>query len=253
MTQKQKIFAQWDVSPKVVAFSTTRQGGVSKAPYASFNLGMHVGDDHLLVATNREALRRSLAPNLEWQMLDQVHSCDVVNVDVAVADITADALFTSRKNLVCCVQTADCLPVFIAALDGTEVAMVHAGWRGLASGIVENALAAMSTPADRLAIWLGPAIGPCHFEIGAEVKARFFEDAASEVTEVALEKSFKPSENPGKYMADLYAIVRLKLSALGVQAVSGGNYCTYCDESSFFSYRRDAVTGRMINAIYIEA
>ncbi|CAN0511753.1 unnamed protein product, partial [Scytosiphon promiscuus] len=147
------------------------------------------------------------------------------------------------------VQTADCLPVFLASKEGAEIAVVHAGWKGLASGIVENTVAAMTTPKERVVAWLGPAIGACHFEVGSEVRAAFLaSDALS-----GLERCFAKATKADKYMADLYGIARMKLEALGVHSVSGGDSCTHCDEDKFYSYRRDGVTGRMLNAIYIEA
>ena len=253
MNQDQMIRAEWDVSPRVVAFSSTRTGGSSNPPFDSFNLGMHVGDDPVSVAKNRRALVAGWPGELRWQWLDQVHSSDVVAVTEAGPPITADAVLTKASNIVCCVQTADCLPLFVASLDGSEVAMIHAGWKGLAAGIVESTIAAMATPTQRLAVWMGPGIGPCHFEVGAQVRESFLASSNSAVPATALEQGFSRSNNSGKYMADLFAIARLKLTALGVQAISGGNSCTYCDRDRFFSYRRDGVTGRMINAIYIEA
>ncbi len=253
MREEQLILAEWEVSPKIIAFSTTRSGGVSSSPYDSFNLGLHVGDDPAAVAENRRTLAAGWPAGLRWQWLDQVHSSDVVVIDEAGPQRCGDALITRSSDVVCCVQTADCLPLFVSAIDGVEVAIIHAGWKGLAAGIVENTVAAMATPARELAVWLGPAIGPCHFEVGAEVREDFLATASSAASSALLEQCFGPSNNRGRYMADLFAIARLKLSALGVQAVSGGNRCTYCDRDSYFSYRRDGVTGRMVNAIYIEA
>lgn len=253
MSPQQLIPAQWEVSPQVVAFSTTRGGGISSAPYASFNMGQHVGDDTADVAENRASLAAALPADLRWQWLNQVHGSDVVRVEEAVAPLTADALLTTRSRVICCVQTADCLPLFVAAIDGSEVAAIHAGWKGLAAGVVENAIAAMCTPVDRLAVWLGPAIGPCHFEVGAEVRECFLAAARSPAAADSLERCFGPAGIEGKYLADLYQIARSKLAALGVRAINGGNLCTYCDAESFFSYRRDGVTGRMLHAIYIDA
>lgn len=253
MTLKQAIFADWAVSPSIVAFSTTRLGGVSESPFASFNLATHVGDDSHRVASNRALLKEQLPQQVEWQWLEQVHGNDVVVVNKAGPTLAADAMLTTRANLVCCVQTADCLPVFVAALDGTEVAVIHAGWKGLASGVIENTISRMSTPFSNLAVWLGPAIGPCHFEVGEEVRDCFLVAAGSSSLVPAMESCFTSSKNQGKFMADMYAIARLKLSALGIEKISGGNYCTYCADDQFFSYRRDGVTGRMLSAIYIDA
>lgn len=250
MTLAQTIFADWDVSPNIVAFSTTRQGGLSKPPYGSFNLATHVGDDPSLVASNRALLQEQLSRQLTWQWLEQVHGTDVAVVHESGPVITADALLTTQANLICCIQTADCLPLFVAAIDGTEVAAIHAGWQGLASGVIEETIARMSTPASELAVCLGPAIGPCHYEVGTDVRDRFLTDSALSVT---IESCFLPNKNRGKYMADLYAIAKLKLAELGIDKISGGDHCTYCDNEKFFSYRRDGITGRMLHAIYIEA
>ena len=253
MTVKQTILADWAVSPSIVAFTTTRQGGVSQPPFASFNLATHVGDDSNRVASNRALLKELLPQQAEWQWLEQVHGNDVAVVNEAGPTLIADAMLTSTGNVVCCIQTADCLPLFVAAVDGTEIAAIHAGWKGLASGVIENTISRMSTPVSNLAVWLGPAIGPCHFEVGGEVRGSFLAAAGSSSLASAMEACFVSSKNQGKFMADIYAIARLKLSALGIDKISGGDYCTHCDDERFFSYRRDGVTGRMLNAIYIEA
>ena len=254
MIEDQLIFADWNAPSTVVALSTTRKGGISAAPYASFNVGTHVGDDPAHVDANRAILQRELPPNLRWQWLDQVHGTDVLEVVETGSALTADGLLTREKNLICCVQTADCLPIFVAAIDGSEIAMTHAGWKGLASGIIENTISAMKSSGKDLAVWLGPAIASCHFEVGAEVRECFLAAEASESTKYELERCFSPAKSHGKYMADLYGIARIKLSSLGISHgnISGGTHCTYCDEDRFFSYRRDGVTGRMLNAIYIE-
>lgn len=253
MTVSGAIFADWDVSSKIVAFTTTRDGGVSKPPYSSFNLATHVGDDPAHVHANRGLLQEQFPDHLTWQWLNQVHGTDVAVIERVGPEPSADAVLTRRSGLVCCVQTADCLPLLVAAVDGSEVAAIHAGWKGLASGVIESTIARLSTPAVKLAVWLGPAIGPCHFEVGAEVRDCFQRASKSLSEPVALQSCFTPSQNSGRYMADLYAIARLRLTALGVREISGGEYCTHCNETEFYSYRRDAVTGRMLNAIYIEA
>ncbi|GJM12326.1 MAG: laccase domain protein [Pseudohongiella sp.] len=253
MTAEQTIFADWDVSPNIVAFSTTRLGGVSKPPYDSFNVATHVQDDPGSVDSNRKLLRGRFPKRLVWQWLEQVHGTDVAIVDEAGPDLTADALSTAQPNLVCCIQTADCLPLLVSAIDGSEVAAVHAGWKGLASGVIENTIAHMSTPAVELAVWLGPAIGPCHYEVGEEVREAFLRNAGSPLQAAALEDCFTASPNRGKYMADLYGVSRQKLADLGVGELSGGEHCSHCDAERFYSYRREGVTGRMLSAIYIDA
>jgi purine-nucleoside/S-methyl-5'-thioadenosine phosphorylase / adenosine deaminase len=244
---------EWDAPSNIVAFSTTRQGGVSKPPFDSLNLATHVGDDLELVTKNRALIEERFKQQNQWQWLDQVHGTDVVLVDQAGPERTADAVVTAYPNLVCCVQTADCLPLLVASLNGDEVAAIHAGWKGLASGVIEKTIAQMvSNPSD-LVVWLGPAIGPCHFEVGQEVKDCYLEAATTPSQVLVTENCFTVSENPEKYMADLYALARLRLRALGVEKVSGGGHCTHCAADQFFSYRRDGVTGRMLSAIYIAA
>ncbi len=252
MKLKNAIYADWIVPANIVAFSTSRIGGVSEAPYASLNIAKHVGDKVEHVMANRALLSEKLSPQLRWQWLQQVHGTDVASITKPKPEITADALLTRSPNLVCCVQTADCLPVYLAAKDGTEVAIVHAGWRGLAAGIVENAISSMWTPATEIVAWLGPAIGPCHFEVGAEVKEAFLYTEESAEAESALESCFKLGTGAGKFMADLYAIAKFKLRQQGVAQVSGGDHCTHCEKDQLFSFRRDGLTGRMLNAIYIE-
>ncbi len=247
------IIAEWDAQPNIVAFSTSRAGGVSGAPYVSFNFATHVGDDEFLVAKNRSLLAERLPSKLRWQWLRQVHGAEVAIVSEPTSALTADALVTSNSSLVCCVQTADCLPIFLATNSGDEVALAHAGWRGLAAGILENTVKAMTAPASDLIAWLGPAIGPCHFEVGIEVKQCFLDTAISTDVEAALASCFYSVPQREKFMADMYAIARIKLHHLGVGQVSGGDRCTYCGKDQFFSFRREGTTGRMLNAIYIEA
>ncbi len=253
MTVEHIPFTDWDVSSRVVAFSTTREGGLSVPPYDSFNLATHVGDDPVRVFSNRERLEGQLPSPLSWQWLDQVHGTDVAVVESAGREITADALLTTRPNLVCCVQTADCLPLLVAARDGLEIAAIHAGWKGLATGVIENTIAKMATPASSLVVWLGPAIGPCHFEVGGEVRECFLSPSSTKSAKSEIEACFASGKNPEKFMADLYAIARLKLRSLGIADIVGGERCTHCDDEKFYSYRRDGVTGRMLSAIYIEA
>lgn len=249
-----RISADWNVPAKVVAFSTTRIGGVSESNFASLNLAAHVGDDPRHVEENRALLEASLPQGIKLQWLNQIHSTDVVAIDHAGQEITADAVITRQENLVCAVQTADCLPLFVSSLAGDEVAMIHAGWKGLAAGIIENTIQTMSSEPKDLAVWLGPAIGPCHFEVGSEVRELFLSASTSNNNHNnALKDCFAPTQQADKYMADLYALAKIKLAWLGVESVSGGSHCTHCDADQFFSYRRDGVTGRMLNLIYIEA
>jgi len=243
---------QWDVPNSVVAAVTTRAGGVSESPYASLNIANHVGDEPNNILQNRQLLSEKFGVNLRWQWLQQIHGVESVRVSEAKESIEADGLFTQASDLVCCVMTADCLPIFFAAKNGCEVAVAHAGWRGLAGGIVENTVSQFSVPTIDISAWLGPAIGPCHFEVGSEVRDVFLSQVSNPNNKLLLEQCFSPVENSPKLMADLVAVARLKLAALGITDVSGGDYCTYCNEEDFFSYRRDGVTGRLLSMIYID-
>jgi polyphenol oxidase len=237
----------WQAPAQISAFVSSRSGGVSAPPYASFNLADHVGDRSTAVAENRQRLADRLPTGLQFQWLQQVHGNDIVAVNAAGGVVEADAITTRTPGIACCVLTADCLPLFLASRHGDEVALVHAGWRGMAAGIIENSVAALHTrPADLLA-WLGPAIGPCHFEVGEDVKDAFLKSRA----DAALEACFQPAAQSSKFMADLYALARLKLRALGVTAIDGGDDCSYCNEQQFFSYRRDGVCGRNLSLIYL--
>lgn len=241
------IPVDWDVSSNVTAFTTTRAGGISMPPYNSFNLAHHVGDDLEAVAANRQQLTEWFDKDVSFQWLNQVHGTKVRRIDVAAIPYQADALVTQHKGIACCVLTADCLPVFMAAKDGSEVAVAHAGWRGLVDGVIENTLQGMKTPAANVAAHLGPAIGSCHFEVGVDVLNRFKDVDDSE----AVEKCFCPSSGADKYMADLVGLARLRLQGLGVE-VSSSNTCTVCESETLYSYRHTPVTGRMANVIFIE-
>jgi YfiH family protein len=231
----------WPAPANVRACGTTRAGGTSLPPFDSLNLGDHVEDDPQAVADNRRLLIERLSCQPAW--LKQVHSPDVVAADPAQVPI-ADASWSSAPGIACCVLTADCLPALFCDRAGTRVAAAHAGWRGLANGVLENTLDAMAVePADILA-WLGPAIGPQAFEVGPEVREAFLAQHA-ETAQV-----FLPSRNAGKYMADIYALARIRLAARGVTAVYGGGLCTVNDER-FFSYRRAARTGRFASLVWL--
>lgn len=238
------IVPDWDAPGRVRALSTTRNGGVSAAPYGSFNLGLHVDDKRADVLANRALLRGALPEEPKW--LDQVHGVAVVDAGMAGEARCGDAAVARRSGAVCAVMTADCLPVLLCDRRGTVVAAAHAGWRGLLAGVLENCVERMAVPGAELLAWLGPAIGPDAFEVGAEVRSAFVERDAEAAT------AFRPGERSGKWMADLYALARMRLSAAGVGAVWGGEYCTCSDSARFFSYRRDGVTGRMASLIWLE-
>lgn len=234
------ILPNWPAPRNVRACTTTRDGGVSLGPYASLNLGDHVGDDPAHVAENRARLRRELELPAEPLWLTQVHGTAVAEG----AGGCADASVAFGPGTVCTVMTADCLPLLLCDRAGTAVAAVHAGWRGLLAGVIEAAVSRLHVPGADLLAWLGPAIGPQAFEVGEEVRAAFVaEDAAAAV-------AFHPAPG-GRWLADIYALARLRLARCGVTAVYGGELCTWSDAARFYSYRRDGVTGRMASLIWL--
>jgi YfiH family protein len=236
------IAPDWQTPPGVVAVSTERRGGTSVGPYASLNLGNHVGDDAARVAANREALGVRLGLPSEPAWLDQVHGTRVIDLDVEPPG-TADAAVTSGVGRVCAVLTADCLPVVLASVDGSRVGVAHAGWRGLAAGVLPALVTRMGVAPGRLVAWLGPAIGQACYEVGTEVHDAFVaQDPAAAACFAA--------RRPGHWLADLYGLARLSLGAAGVSAVFGGGYCTFTDEARFFSHRRAAPCGRMATLIW---
>ena len=238
------ISPTWNAPTNIGALSTTRAGGCSVAPFASLNLGLHVGDDEQAVLANRNSLAQRLPKSPVW--LNQVHSADVVMVDeqfTTASVLNADALYTRLQNQPLAIMTADCLPVLLTSLCGSEVAAIHGGWRGLNLGIIANTLAHFNAPAEQIIAWLGPAIGAQKFEVGAEVKMAFCEQSHTHTT------AFKALAN-GKYLADIYAIAGQQLSQLGVKNISGGEFCTVSQPAQFFSYRRDGQTGRMASLIW---
>lgn len=235
------IVPNWPAPENVRAFQTTRQGGYSAAPYASLNLGTHVGDQPLIVARNRMLLAPMLPSEPVW--LNQVHGVAVADAANAGCLPEADACFSAHRGAVCVVMTADCLPVLLCDDKGTVVGAAHAGWRGLCDGVIEATVQSMQVPASTLMAWLGPAIGPEKFEVGDEVRSAFVARQAQAAA------AFVPGEH-GKWLADIYQLARLRLLALGISRIYGGDLCTYTDER-FYSYRRDGVTGRMGTIIYL--
>lgn len=238
------IVPDWPAPPAVRALTTTRHGGASIGAHASFNLAGHVGDDPAAVAANRERLRARVPVPPLW--LNQVHGVQCVCVDAADEHADADAAWTRERQRACVVMTADCLPVLLCDEAGSVVAAAHAGWRGLAAGVLEATVAAMATPEARLLAWLGPAIGPTAFEVGGEVRAAFVGDDAAAAT------AFAPGV-AGKWWCDLYALARLRLARAGVERVYGGGFCTASETGRFFSYRREGVTGRMASLVWLAA
>ncbi len=237
----------WPAPARVRAGCSTRPGGVSESGWASLNLGSHVQDVAAHVQENRRRLAHWVGLGAErFYWLNQVHGTDVVRLPVKdVPD--ADASFTTEFRQVCTVLTADCLPVLFCDQHGTRVAAAHAGWRGLCGGVLERTIGALACPPEQLLAWLGPAIGPDHFEVGPEVRDAFVGQAG----EAAL--AFRPSlDRPGHYLANIYQLARQRLQRLGVVQVYGGDHCTVADASRFYSYRRDRVTGRMASFVWLD-
>ena len=252
------LLADWPAPPGVVAFTTLRRGaGVSVAPFDTFNVGARCGDDACAVASNRAELahRAGLPSPPRW--LRQVHGTGVLRSDAPAAAATAgdveaepeaDAAVASAPGTVLAILTADCLPVVFAARDGSEVAAAHAGWRGLADGMLEATLAAMHTPPGDVIAWLGPAAGPAHYEIGGDVRDAFLAHSAQ------VEAAFVATR-PGHWRVDLYALARQRLQAAGMNPadIHGGDQCTIADPSRWYSHRRDRRSGRMATLVWIQS
>ncbi|MBX3685619.1 MAG: peptidoglycan editing factor PgeF [Rhodocyclaceae bacterium] len=238
------IVPDWPAPRNVRALSTTRLGGFSDAPYDSLNLGMHVGDTPEAVGLNRSRLAKALPAQPLW--LDQVHGIDVAECGRDPSGTRADASVARGSGLVCAVMTADCLPVLFCDEAGAVVAAAHAGWRGLEAGVLEAAVRSMRVPPSGIMAWLGPAIGPQHFEVGGEVREAFLRRGPE------ADAAFKATGNAGKWLADLYLLARQRLWSIGVERVCGGNLCTFADPGRFYSYRRDKVTGRMASMVWLE-
>ena len=248
------ILPDWIGAPSNIgAFSTERAGGISLAPYddgrggGGFNFGTHTADNPGNVLQNRALLRRLLPAEPVW--LRQVHGNLVVDAATVAPNTVpaADASFTDRPGVVCAVMTADCLPVLLCDTRGAVVGAAHAGWRGLAAGVLQNTIAAMrGAGAGNLLAWLGPAIGPAHFEVGTDVLAAFV------AQDPRCAAAFRPlTDQPGKYLADLYHLARLILADNGVGRIAGGSHCTVTEAKRFYSFRRDQETGRMATLIWI--
>jgi YfiH family protein len=247
------IVPDWPAPANVRAMVTTRLGGVSSPPWDSFNLAQHVGDNVTNVDSNRKLLRACLPAEPVW--LNQVHGTLCVDADQVGVDNTADAAYAFRAGVVCAVMTADCLPVLLCRADGSAVAAVHAGWRGLSAGVIEATVSALNLsgelvrnadrPGIELMAWLGPAIGPAAFEVGDEVRAEFI---AHDETAA---QAFRPGTG-GKWWCDIYQLARQRLWACDVRRITSADFCTVSDSRRFFSYRRDGVTGRMASLIWME-
>lgn len=254
----QWVEPDWPAPGRVRALSTLRSGGVSLAPYASLNLGDHVGDMPGAVAENRRRLVVEAGLPAEPVWLAQVHGIRVADLDAGAsvgaqgpaakfpgAAITADAACTRRPGRVCAILTADCLPVLLTEESGGVVAAAHAGWRGLAGGVIEATVGSLGERPERLMAWLGPAIGPEHFEVGAEVREAMLKEDPGAVGAFTLNAR-------GRFMADLGTLTRRRLEALGVARIYGGGRCTHADAGRYFSHRRDGVTGRQATLIWLD-
>jgi len=245
MAELDFITPNWPAAAHVKSLQTTRSGGVSHAPYASLNLGAHVNDDPLAVAHNRQLLAPYLPSAPVW--INQVHGIDVIAAETSHSLQSADAAYTTTKNIVCVTMTADCLPILLCDKRGTVVAAVHAGWRGLCDGVIEAAVVKMAVPASEILAWLGPAIGAHAFEVGADVRAQFIQ------SDQQAHLAFKPLAD--KWLCDLYLLATQRLNNSGVRQLYGGGvnaeFCTYTDATRFYSFRRDNVTGRMATLIWL--
>jgi len=247
------IAPEWPAAAGVRAAFTLRTGGVSVAPYDSLNMGAAIGDSPEAVAENRRRVRDALRLPAEPGWLEQVHGAQVVALGASahgagggVAGARGDASVAWGSGQVCAIRVADCMPVLFAAVDGSAVGAAHAGWRGLAGGVLEATVARMGVPASRLIAWMGPAIGQSNFEVGDDVRAAFME------TDPAAASAFVANAR-GRWQCDLYALARRRLAALGVAGIYGGRWCTFAESERFFSYRRSGKCGRMAALIWIEA
>lgn len=238
------IQADWAAPPGITAGCSLRTGGVSSGKFGSLNLGLHVGDDPVAVNENRERFVADCGLPSAPLWLSQVHRTRVARDPEPETE--ADASVTSKAGLVLAVMVADCLPVLFASDDGTEVAAAHAGWRGLSAGVLENTVRAFDKPPRNLVAWLGPAISQAAFEVGDEVRQAFIDWNA------AVSDCFVRNDRD-RWQADLYGLARQRLQAIGVQRISGGEFCTYADAGRFFSYRRDGQCGRMAAFVFRSA
>ncbi|MFQ3236803.1 MAG: YfiH family protein [Paraglaciecola sp.] len=243
MDETKFITPNWPAPKNVKAFSSTRCGGFSRGPYASLNVGQHVGDDINLVYANRDLLPHT--QDIVW--LSQIHSTTCVElISTRKQNMTADAGYTAIPGIVCAVMSADCLPILLCNRSGSLVAAVHAGWKGLAAGIVENIVQKLACEKNEILAWLGPAISQAHFEVGNNVRTALIDYPAA----------FIRNKQSDQYRVDLYQIARDKLAAVGVHDIYGGDHCTYSENNLFFSHRRSTHqglihTGRMVSAIYL--
>lgn len=241
------ITPNWPAPEHVKAFSTTRSGGVSSGPYQGLNLGLHVADDSSDVLQNRALLQQAVGLNQPLAWLNQVHSDVCIEITAPLNNTPdVDGSWTRANGLGCVVMTADCLPVLLTDKQGSFVAAVHAGWRGLCSGIIENTIKQVGAAPQQVLVWLGPAISQAAFQVGEEVKQAF------ETKNAQASQAFLPDSEKGKWRADLYALARMQLANIGVKHVYGGEHCTFNEAERFYSYRRQSQTGRMASVIFLQ-
>ncbi|MFK0571439.1 peptidoglycan editing factor PgeF [Endozoicomonas sp.] len=246
LNDERYLWADWPAPNNIKALVTTRKGGLSEAGFSSFNLGLYSGDDQDKVRSNRQLLQCDLDLVKTPLWLKQVHGVKVANARTDRQETEADASVSLQSGSACVVLTADCLPVLFCNLDGTVVAAAHAGWKGLAAGILEATVQSMAVPLETVMAWFGPAISQQYFEVGPEVRAQFIaEDAGSET-------AFLPGEGD-RWFADLYSMARRRLHRVGVNHIYGGEYCSYGQPELFYSYRRDGkLSGRTASLIWID-
>jgi len=248
MLDGRAVVADWPASVRVRTLVTTRRiPGNSKPPYDAFNLGLRSGEDQRVVFANRELLARAFALPATPRWLHQVHGNRSLRLteEIIVGEPEADAAFTSQAGIVLAILTADCLPILVCADDGAEIAAIHAGWRGLAAGVIESCITRLLTPRERLLVWLGPAIGAVSYEVGDEVRAAFVDADGNAAAAFA-------ATRPGHWRCDLYLLAQQRLSALGIAKVFGGKFDTFADDR-FYSYRRDgARSGRFASLVWKE-
>jgi len=245
------IRPRWPAPANVKAVITTRGGGCSAAPYDSNNLGLHVGDQEADVLENRQLLLAALGLRQPPQWLEQIHGAKVVEALPDGLVRTADGCYSHQPGVACVVMTADCLPVLLCDRQGRQVAAAHAGWRGLAKGILASTVESFAADPATIMAYLGPAISVDQFEVGIEVLEAYCESARSQEQLEAITAAFRPSMRPLHFYADIYALARAELAALGVRDVYGGDYCTYSEVERFYSYRRESQTGRMASLIWL--
>jgi YfiH family protein len=240
----------WPAPQRVRAVFTLRAGGVSVGHCASLNVGAHVQDDPAAVAENRRRIITAFDLPTEPAWLTQMHGAAVSRLEPGnEPTLTGDAVVTAEADRVCVIQVADCLPVLFAARDGSVVGAAHAGWRGLAAGVLENSVATLGVPPAELMAWIGPGIGPAHFEVGPEVRDALVR-AAPENGAALAAAAFQPNAR-GRWQCDLVALTRQRLAAAGLRNIYGGNWCTFADAERFFSHRRDGRSGRMAALIWL--